>query len=43
MDERHPQGRVRLDAVSALKDKWIVHKRLVLRTAVLGLSFTTVV
>lgn len=38
-----PLERGRFHAVSALKDEWIAHKRLVLRTAVLAMSFAAVV
>ncbi len=37
----HVQGR--FNTVSAIKDGWIVHKRLVLRTAILAMSFAAVV
>jgi hypothetical protein len=38
-----PLERGRFHAVSALKDAWIAHKRLVLRTAVLAMSFAAFV
>ena len=43
MAEGHPCERGRFNTVSAIKDGWLVHKRLVLRTAVLAMSFAAVV
>lgn len=43
MAEDHPNERGRFDAVSTIKDSWIVHKRLVLRAAVLAMSIAAVV
>jgi hypothetical protein len=38
-----PLERGRFHAVSAFKDGWIAHKRLVLQTAILAMSFAAVV
>ena len=43
MGERYLYERGRFNAVSAIKDGWIVHKRLVLRIAVLAMSIAAVV
>jgi hypothetical protein len=43
MAEGHPRERGRFNTVSPIKDGWIAHKRLVLRTAVLAMSFAAVV
>ncbi len=43
MGEGHPHERGRFNTVSAIKDGWIAHKRLILRTAVLAMSFAAVV